>query len=386
MIDLRLKKIIEQKRIRKEREKLEREMLYSFKSSIPVERLRMQKKLIELAKSNPSIIAPLLLKNYHHNDEDISHNIRATLAELADLREFREAVTDLIRTPDREMRRGLLDFVKEYVGFHAVTFLSFYEQTAALIELGKRKEIPMDDIEALVEISKSAFIDGYIFDAVKDIALCLDLVKHRHRSVEQLKNYLQEVLKIAPELNRMGVFSGRLEEPLRKAVKSSKHLKYDETHKIVRERKNEIALLNEMRRIGKLIKTNVKEVPHLEISRLKGMDVWVLTILQQLMDSVMQMIVTGKQGEAKEYLLSFLTEDFREFFSEHLEERVTKGDPSALFTIYAVGITTLKLASYVLPLQSEEIYQNYYRELEGEPSIYLVSWPGIVEMMLSPES
>lgn len=386
MTDLRLKKLMEQKRIQKEREKLEKEMLFSFRSKIPVETLRIQKKLIDLARDNPSLVAHVLLKNYHHSDENICSNIRVTLAELIRLKEFKKAVIDLINTPNRDIRRGLFDFVKEYIGFHAVTFLSFYEQTVGLIELGKRKEIPMEDIEALVEISKSRFIDGYVFDAVKDIALCLDLVKHRHRSVEQLKNYLQEVLKIAPELNRMGVFSGRLEEPVRKAVKSSKNLKYDETGKIVQERKNEVALLNELRRIGKLIKMNIKEVPHLDLSQLKGMDAWTLNTLQQLLDSVVQMIVTGKQYEAKESLLSFLTEDFREFFHEHLEKRVEEGDPSALLTLYAIGITTLKLASYVLPLQSEEIYQDYYRELEGEPSIYLVSWPGVVEMMLSPES
>jgi len=386
MADRKLNRLVGQRSHGRELDKMERELEHSFKSPMPVERLRMQRKIVEMGQTNPSGVACVLLGRYHDPNPNVRQGVGRSLFELAKSRDFLEAVVDRIGDPDRSIRRAMFDFLGEYKGFHATSFLSFYEQTLMLIALGRKKEIPTNDIQALVNVSKFAFLDGRVMDGMKDIATCLDLLKHRHRNVEQLKSYLVDVLRIAPELSRMGIMSTRLEEPFQKALKANKQRTYDETKEIIRGRMHESELRTELDRLGERIKSSVREFPQMSVSDLRGTDVWVLSSLQELMDIVISRTLAGKNIDAMEALRSFLGEDFKGFYTESMEERLTQGDPSALFTLYNVGISCLKLASPLLPVQTEEVYQKYYRELEEQPSIHVVIWPELMMRLIASES
>ena len=56
-------------------------------------------------------------------------------------------------------------------------------------------------------------------------------------------------------------------------------------------------------------------------------------------------------------------------------------DPSALFTVYIIGIVSLKLVSDLIPVAAEEIYQKFYRSLERDPTVLMVTWPEVVMRM-----
>jgi len=58
--------------------------------------------------------------------------------------------------------------------------------------------------------------------------------------------------------------------------------------------------------------------------------------------------------------------------------RLGEGERSANMTIYLIGISFLKLASVMMPSVAEDIYQKYFREMEGAASIYTVVWPEVV--------
>jgi len=367
-------------------DKMEKELMYSFKSPIPVERLRMQRKIVEAGRLDPSRMAAVLLAHYNEPKPEIRQGVERSLFDLAESRDFLEAVIGFIRCPDRSIRRAAIDFLGSYMGFHAISFLSFYEQTLVLIALGKKKEIPTEDIEALVEVSKFALLEGRVLDAVKDIATCLDLIKHRHKSVEQMKGYLVEVLRIAPELGKMGIFSSKLEEPLRNALRINKQRTYDETREIIRDRYLESCLIDELKKLGKRVRSNIMEPPQMNVSQLQESDVWILSDLQRLMDKVIPRTLVGRTSEAVEILKSFLSEDFNEFYMENMEERLAQGDPSALFTLYSAALSCLKMAAPLLPTQTEDVYQKYYRDLEEQPSVHVVMWPEVMMNLLTSES
>ena len=122
----------------------------------------------------------------------------------------------------RNIRKAVQSFLGEEIGAHAITYASFYEQTMLLVAMSKRKNIPIDDIVSLADISKQTFIEGEVMEAVKDIGFCLDYVKHRYKNSEQLKEYVANLLQMAPDLSRMGVYSSSIEEPLRKAMKAAR--------------------------------------------------------------------------------------------------------------------------------------------------------------------
>jgi valyl-tRNA synthetase len=80
-------------------------------------------------------------------------------------------------------------------------------------------------------------------------------------------------------------------------------------------------------------------------------------------------------------LHGFLVNEFTAYFENNAETRIADKDPSALFTVYIIGLVSLKLVSDLIPVAAEEIYQKYYRGMERDPSVLLVTWPEVVMFM-----
>jgi len=361
---------------------MEKEMLQSFHSPIPAERLFMQNKMIQYAKGDAELVMMVLLTNSSDSDVKVVNSVNDTLMELVREREFMASLLEVILHPDRDIRRNAFQFLREHLGFHPTTYVSFLEQTMVLVALARKKDIPVDDIVSLVNVSKDDFLEGRTLDAVKDIATCLDFVKHRLRSVEHLKSYLIDVLKMAPELTRMGVYPGSIEEPLKKAIKASKTRTYDETREIIERRAMESTILNQLTWMGKLLRDVLDKRPMMDPSDVTGIDVWLLTSVQDLMDMVTSATISGKEEDALDTLNIYLGEDFRDFFIEEMKERFDQKDPSAIFAFYIVGIVCLKLAGALMPEAVEDIYQENFKRFEEDPSIHVVLWPEIVMKIL----
>jgi hypothetical protein len=385
MSDRKLKNLMMNKQRRKKALRIEKEMLRYFHSPIPAERLFMQRKMLEYAENDPELTIMVLLNNYQDKDIKVVNSVHDTLTDLAKNREAMSSLLEVILHPDRDIRRNVFHFLEERKEFHSITYVSFLEQTMVLVGMARKKGIPIEDIISLVDVSKDNYLDGRIIDAIKDIATCLDLVKHRIRSVEHLKNYLMDVLRMAPELTRIGVYSGNIETPLKRAIKASRTRTYDDTSKIVARRTMESTILNQLSWIGEELKDILEERPNMNPEEIWGTDVWLLTSVHELMDMVTSATIAREEENAFDILWTFLGEDFRDYYQEEMSTRVRERDPSAIFGLYIVGIVCLKLFSALLPEPAEDIYQKYFRRLEGDSSIHLVSWPEIVMRILVSE-
>jgi valyl-tRNA synthetase len=385
MVEKKLKSLIESKKRIRDALRIEKEMLISFRSPIPAERLYMERKMLDYSEGDPELVIMVLLANYNHKDIKVVNSVRSTLDEMTKRKEAMVSILDLIMHPDRDIRRNAFKFFNEKKNFHYVTYISFLEQTLILLALARKKGIPILDIVALVEVSKDAFLEGRTMAAVKDIAASLDLIKYRLRSVENLKNYIVDVLRLAPELTRMGVYPGSIEEPLKRVIKASKTRSFNDTRDIILERMRESTVRKELERIGKIVNRRAEIRPVLPLSEIEGTDVWLITAVQELMEMVTSSTISGNQGEAIEILRDFLGDDFREFYREEMVSRVEEGDASAIFGLYTVGIVCLKLSSAIIPEPSEMIYQKHFRRYEEDPSIHVVMWPEIVMKMATAE-
>jgi hypothetical protein len=385
MAERKLKSLMGSKKRKKNASQIEKEMLLSFRSPIPAERLFMQKKVVKYGERDPELTLVVLFSHYGHKDTRIRKSVRDTLIEITKRNEGMVALLEVIMHPDRDVRRNAFKFLGETRGFHSTTYVSFLEQTLILMALSKKKGIPVSDISSLVEVSRNAFLDGRIMEAIKDIATCLDLIKHRLRSVEHLKNYLVDVLRMAPELTRMGVYPGNIEEPIKRAIKASKARVYNETGKIIEGRSRESLVRKELITIGKTINEVTEIRPSMEPADISGTDVWLLTALQELMDMVTSYTIANETSEAMDTLVNFLGEDFKNFYREEMAERIKEGDQSAIFGLYVVGIVCLKITAPLIPDPTEKIYQDYFRRYEEDPSIHIVLWPEIIMKILDTD-
>ena len=349
-------------------------MIESFRSPLLMETKRIEIKLARKAEAKPLETMTLLLRNYDHENDRVRQGVRRVIRELAKGRSNMDAVlTDMVH-PSRNVRKAVQSFLGDFVGAHAVTYASFYEQTMLLVAMSKRKDIPVDDIMSLAELTKQTFIDGEVMEAVKDIGFCLDFVKHRYKSSEQLKEYVADILKMAPDLTRMGVYNSAIEEPLRKAMKASRTRNFNETRDLIEERTKESRLRNDLHRIAREVRESINKRPYLKREELAEPDVRLLVEQHKLMDSVTSLVLASRRSEAIDIMLDS-QDRFLNEYEARLKGSVAQGDASAIYAFYNTGLVLVKVASSLIPASAEDIYQSEFRHLEGEPSIHIVMWP-----------
>lgn len=352
-------------------------MVEAFRSSLAIDSRRIQTKLLKRAETKPLETVTLLLRNYDHEERPVHDGVKKVLKELIKKDTGMDAILIDMVHPSRNVRKAVQNFMGEAIGAHAITYASFYEQTMLLVAMSKRKEIPVDDIMSLAELSKRTFKEGEVMEAVKDIGFCLDFVKHRYKSSEQLREYVADLLKMAPDLSRMGVYSSSIEEPLRKAMVASRYRDYNETGEIIQERVRESKMRSDLHSIGRLVSKSIYDRPAIRKEHLSDREQEVLVDLHVLVDQVTSLVLAGKRNEATEILLVF-EEQFLSSYETEWSERVKAKDPVAQFILYSTGLICVKLASSIIAASAEDIYQAELRPLEEEPSIHLVMWPEAV--------
>lgn len=349
---------------------------------IPLERKRMERRVLKLAVGDPRAAVTILLKYYDHENPKVLERVHEMLERITVTKEGMHAILDDIVHPNQLVRRNAVVYLSAKRGFHATTFASFYEHTYLLIAMAKNKEIPVSDIEALAEVSKDTYLEGETIQALQDIAACLDFIKHRHRTADTLKGYVTEMLKMAPDLTRMGAFDGRIEEPLRRAIMASKSRAVDETKEIIGVRSLESSVRGALNRSGRLALGAFDERPAMDFEHMSGSDAFVITKLRSFVESVTAKAINGKREEGLQLLNSYLERDYKDYMDQ-TKARIDDKDRSALLSVYIIGLVMLKLASYFMSQTAEDIYQKYYRGLESEPSVHVMPWPEPVMKMLA---
>jgi hypothetical protein len=367
-------------RRRREAERIEASLVRSI--HIPGERSRIEKRLIRVAAEDPSEMVTVLLRNYSHGNKRIAVEVGKLLDRLTDDRKGMKAVLDDIIHPNRDIRDSAVQYLKVKKGIYAVTYGAFLQHTELLIALARNKDIPVADIQALVEISKESFLDGEMMEAMKDIAASIDFIKHRHRAADQLKGYVTEMLRMAPDLTRWGVYNERIEEPLKQAINASKMQALDETKELIAVRGVESSIRYMLDKIAKAVRASANIKPTIQMEQMQGEDVMAIMKLKDILGSVTQLTVAGKRSESLQTLQEYLKKDCSEYYSR-AKKRLETGEQSATMTVYIIGLATLKLASALMPQTAEDIYQKYYRYYEAEPSVHIVPWPEALIKLMS---
>ncbi|KQM12263.1 hypothetical protein AOA80_03795 [Methanomassiliicoccales archaeon RumEn M1] len=355
-------------------DRLEDWIVRSLRSPLEFEARRAQRKIVCRAEEEPRQVIPALLRNYGHEDPRVREGVRKALSAISETGTGKASILDEMVNPSKMVRKGLQSFLSDEVGTHAATFASLYEQTMLTVAMAKQKEIPVDDITLLADQSRRVLQSGDVMRAVRDIAYCLDLVKHRYRSSEQCRDYLTDLLKMAPDLCRMGVYRSTIEEPLHKAMRALRDRQYDETKDIVGLRTKESQLIAALCRLERGVRENVSERPR-PPTELQDEDRELLSHLEELIVSFASKTLEDHHEEAVTELLEFLMSSQAGPSRLSWRRRLDRKDPSALFTLYIVGLASAKLAAAVLPQAVEDIYQRELRSLVGEVSIHMVRWP-----------
>ena len=79
-------------------------------------------------------------------------------------------------------------------------------------------------------------------------------------------------------------------------------------------------------------------------------------------------------NKAAKTVRSFIVDDVSRFYMKIAKERISEGEnaDAALYTIYEVMLSSLKMLGCISPLICESLYQKFFRNFEDEESLFLL--------------
>ena len=116
--------------------------------------------------------------------------------------------------------------------------------------------------------------------------------------------------------------------------------------------------------------------------RFTEMDKWMLSKLNGLVKETTKDFEEYRTGNAKRRVEHFFWHVFCDNYLEIVKDRLYRSGSyekyetdSAKFTLHYVLLSILKLLAPIVPHLTEDIYQHYFRKIEGRKSIHISSWP-----------
>ena len=135
-------------------------------------------------------------------------------------------------------------------------------------------------------------------------------------------------------------------------------------------------LLRKIWNVQQFIINNIKEDKPKKID-LIDIDKWILTKYSKLVKKCTKQMDEFDYSQTMKDIEYFLWHELADHYIEMIKGSIyeKKDIESIRYTLYTLGLGTLKLFAPFYPHLTEEIYQNFYQRFEGIKSIHLSSWP-----------
>ena len=108
---------------------------------------------------------------------------------------------------------------------------------------------------------------------------------------------------------------------------------------------------------------------------LSTIDKWLLQKREKTVKEATERFEELEYDQSKELVREFFWHELADEFIEIQKQKLYDGDEAAVYTLYTCVLDTLKMLAPIMPHITEEIYQEIYRDFEGEKSIHITSWP-----------
>jgi len=132
-------------------------------------------------------------------------------------------------------------------------------------------------------------------------------------------------------------------------------------------------LLTKLWNIGKFIGNVLDGRP--ERRDLKLPDIWILSRYSHMVDAVTEHYENYNFDKALRELENFAWHELADHYIEMVKYRTHSDDEGARYALYTAFLGIIKMISPVLPHVTEEIYQTYFREMDGAKSVHVSEWP-----------
>jgi valyl-tRNA synthetase len=136
-------------------------------------------------------------------------------------------------------------------------------------------------------------------------------------------------------------------------------------------------LLRKLWNVQQFISNIVKEGKPEKPKKLQDIDQWILTKYSKLINKCTKQMDAFDYSQAMKEIEYFLWHELADHYLEMIKGSLYNREniESIKYTLYTVGLGIVKLFAPFFPNITEEIYYNLYKDLEGDVSIHLSTWP-----------
>lgn len=364
--------------------RIDRHLVENLASVFGSKRRRMIDRVEEYAHKNPLAVLPILLKHYDTNDPKIRGPVRASVERITQSQAGEDALVECLFSRNPAVRTPAAHIL-ESRGYNSLNFLNVYEQTKNLILDARRAEVYTEDIEELLLDSVSTYKEGRFEQAIRNVGIALELIEDRYQRHRQLKGYIQDVLRLTPSLARSGVQIDPIQDSIRRVIPALKAREHEEARELLETRRREARIWKQLWSLMEFISKRVTKRPLVELMVLTADDNWLFEQFREVARRTTRSEEKGQTSAALGAIEEFLRDDFSATYLANARERLAQKDEAVWYTLWSVGLASLKLLAPLLPHVSEEFYQQYFRDREGSPSIHTVAWPDPLKELGKPE-
>lgn len=136
------------------------------------------------------------------------------------------------------------------------------------------------------------------------------------------------------------------------------------------------------------IKDHKKEEP----KKLEFFDKWILSKLNRLIkgstDAFMKYEYSRTRLDAEKFFWHALCDNYLEITKDRLynpDKRGKEARQSSQFALYKTLLSIVKLFAPIMPFITEEVYQNFFKNLEKDKSIHTSAWPKYEKKRVDPK-
>jgi valyl-tRNA synthetase len=124
--------------------------------------------------------------------------------------------------------------------------------------------------------------------------------------------------------------------------------------------------------IGKAISQKTE----FDSSNLSTVDKWILSRYTQVLNETTKLLDEYQFDKSMKIIENFLWHEFADHYLEMVKYRIYDAtDEGALYTLYEIGLGLTKMLATFLPHITEEVYQTYYKKIDGKLSLHISDWP-----------
>lgn len=357
--------------------RMSRVFVASMNSSFPGKRTKMIARLRQHAEASPGSTIPFLLRYFDHVDPKTRDNARALVDELTRSPQGEWALIESIfssHTTVGESAAALL----ESRNMGGLRFRELYVDAERQFASCRAAGVYTEDVRELFLESIRLYKNKLVEQAFENMILVGDILKDRLDWTSNTKRYIQDVLKLTPQLSRSGVSIDNLHESLKILTEAVKKRDYKETKDLLETKKLEGIVVSHIGSVLSFVSKRLKEGA-IDLSgggsSFSADDQKMFDSMASLGKEVSAYVKKKKRPEALEGIYSFVSQELAGKYTESAMKRIGAGDASAEVAAGQMLVGLLKILNLVLPNAASEMFEMHLKNRVGKESLDETPWP-----------